>query len=198
MARNVYFSFHYQDVVDFRANVVRNSYKFRKKSTLFRDFSIWEEAQEKQVKKIKELIDLELKGSSVTCVLIGDETYSRRWVRYEIVKSFEKKKGQLGVGINWIKCKDGKKKFWPGENPFDYLKLTVSEDGTTISFFEYLSNGWIKYRDLPSIRNSHFTVQDYGRTYTFSEFYYRYSYNWDEGKIHLSNWIEIAATQANR
>jgi Txe/YoeB family toxin of Txe-Axe toxin-antitoxin module len=97
--------------------VVRNSGKFRKSGDVFRDLSIWEEAQEKQVKKIKSLIDEELKGSSVTCVLIGSDTYSRRWVRYEIMKSFEMKKGQVGVGINWIKDKNGNTKFWRGENP---------------------------------------------------------------------------------
>ncbi len=81
MPRSVYFSFHYQDVIDFRANVVRNSGKFRQKGAEFRDSSIWEEAEEKQIRKIKSLIDDELKGSSVTCVLIGGETYSRRFVR---------------------------------------------------------------------------------------------------------------------
>src|SRR5690606_26476511 len=112
MARSVYFSFHYQDVIDFRANVVRNSGKFRKGEDVFRDSSIWEEAKEKQVSKIKSLIDFELKGTSVTCVLIGSETYSRRWVRYEIMKSFEMKKGQVGIGINWIKDKYGNTKLW--------------------------------------------------------------------------------------
>jgi hypothetical protein len=198
MARSVYFSFHYQDVIDFRANVVRNSYKFRKKSTLFRDNSIWEEAQEKQVKKIKQLIDSELKGSSVTCVLVGDETYSRRWVRYEIVKSFVDGKGQVGVGINWIKGKDGKIKFWPGENPFDYLKLSVSEDGTTISFFEIKDGDWVKYRDLPSAKNRFFAKSDYGRSFKMSRLYNSYSYDWNGGKSELTNWIEKAALNAGR
>jgi MTH538 TIR-like domain (DUF1863) len=198
MPRSVYFSFHYQDVIDFRANVVRNSRKFRQKGEVFRDSSIWEEAQEKQVKKIKLLIENELKGSSVTCVLIGSDTYSRRWVRYELVKSFETKKGQVGVGINWIKDKEGNTKFWPGENPFDYLSLKVSKDGKTIDLFENKDGSWINYKDLPLIKNSHFKENDFGKGFKFSDFYKRYSYDWNNGKVSFSDWIEEAAQMAGR
>ncbi|WP_339624555.1 TIR domain-containing protein [uncultured Winogradskyella sp.] len=194
MARNVYFSFHYQDVIDFRANVVRNSGKFRKSGDVFRDSSIWEEAKEKQVLKIKSLINDELKGSSVTCVLIGSETYSRRWVRYEIFKSFQMKKGQVGVGINWIKDKYGKTKFWKGENPYSYLSLKVSEDGNFLDLFEYKEDNWIKYKDLPRIKNAHFKKGDYGKEFTLSEIYNRYSYDWNNGKENFQNWIEEAIT----
>ncbi len=171
MARNVYFSFHYDDVKSFRANVVRMSYKFRAGDINFRDASIWEESKEKQVSTIKKLIDSELMGSSVTCVLIGSETYSRRFVRYEIAKSFEMKKGQLGVGINWIKDNKGEIKFWPGENPFDYLKLKIDKGGKIISLFELRDDGWIEFRDLRTIRNNHFPSTHYGRTITLSSLY---------------------------
>lgn len=198
MPRSVYFSFHYQDVIDFRANVVRNSGKFRQKGTEFRDSSIWEEAEEKQIKKIKSLIDDELKGSSVTCVLIGSETYSRRFVRYELLKSFELKKGQVGVGINWIKDKNGNTKFWPGENPFNYLGLKISKDGNTINFLEKKDSSWITFKDLPSIKNSHFEKESFGKEFTLSNFYKRFSYDWDNGKKNFPTWIEEAAEKAGR
>jgi len=199
MGRRVYFSFHYQDVIDFRANVVRNSSKFRNKGTDFRDASIWEEAKEKQVDKIKNLISSELRGTSVCVVLIGSETYNRRWVRYEIIKSFELKKGLLGVGINWIKGKDGKRKLLPGENPFDYLKIKLSKDGKEIFFFE--SNGWkwMPYRDLKSIPNKNHLDKKYaGKEFKLSGLYKRYSYDWNSGNHNLDKWIETAAKQANR
>jgi hypothetical protein len=198
MGRNVYFSFHYQDVIDFRANVVRNSGKFRQKGDSFRDGSIWEEAKEKQVNAIKSLITSELSGKSVTCVLIGSETYSRRWVRYEIMKSFESNKGLLGVGINWIKDKHQRTKFWPGENPFEYLGLVVSNDGKTIELFEIKDNKWVKYKDLPKINNNHFKERYYGKEMTLSELYNKYSYNWNNGSDNLTNWIETAAKNAGR
>lgn len=198
MGRNVYFSFHYQDVIDFRANVVRNSGKFRQKGDSFRDGSIWEEAQEKKVHAIKSLIRNELIGKSVTCVLIGSETYSRRWVRYEIMKSFESNKGMLGVGINWIKDKNKQTKFWPGENPFDYLGLEVNSDGKTIKLFEVKDGKWVDYKDLPVIKNIHFKERYYGKEMTFSDLYKRYSYNWNNGSANLKDWIEEAAKDVGR
>lgn len=198
MSRRLYFSFHYQDVIDFRANVVRLSWRFRHRSETFRDGSIWEEAQEKKVKRIKLLIDSELFGKSVNCVLIGEHTYSRRFVRYEIVKSFQLGKGQFGVGINWIKDKYGEVKIFPGENPFRYLMLQVSQNGKEISFLENKYNSWQVYRDLPSIRNSHFGKDYFGKQFLFSNLYRTYSYVWDGGKTEFSNWIEIAASDAGR
>jgi hypothetical protein len=197
MARNVYFSFHYQDVIDFRANVVRNSGKFRRKGVDFRDGSIWEEAEEKRVGSIKKLIDSELKGSGVTCVLIGSETFSRRFVRYELVKSFEQKKGQLGVGINWIKDKFGNIKP-KGKNPFEYLRLNISEDGRNINFQEYIDGSWVLYKDLPMIRNSHFSENNFGRSFKFSNFYTCYSYSWDNGNKNFTKWVEEAAQKVGR
>lgn len=197
MSRSVYFSFHYQDVVDFRANVVRNSGKFRQKGVDFRDGSIWEEAEEKKIKSIKKLIDEELKGSSVTCVLIGSDTYSRRFVRYEIIKSLEMKKGQVGVGINWIKDKFGKTKS-RGENPFNYLALEVSKDGRTIDFFENKDGSWISFKDLPQIKNQHLGEDYFGRNYRLNHFYERYSYDWDNGSTNFTSWIEKAAKNAGR
>ncbi len=199
MARKVYFSFHYQDVIDFRANVVRNSGKFRKKSNdKFRDGSIWEEAKEKQVKKIKQLIDNSLKGNSVTCVLIGSETYSRRWVRYEIMKSFELNKGQVGVGINWIKDKYGKTKFWAGENPFEYLKIKINKDGKLINLFEYKDDMWKPYTDLPVIKNNFFKEKYFNKTFKLSDLYKTYSYEWNNGKENFNSWIEEAAINVGR
>ncbi len=198
MARNVYFSFHYKDVEDFRANVVRNSGKFRSQGDQFRDSSIWEEAEEKKVKAIKALIDQELFGVSVTCALVGSDTYMRRWVRYELVKSFEQNKGQLAVGINWIKGKDGNIKFWPGENPFDYLGCKISNDGSVIDFFEKKDSKWIPFKDLLQTANTHFSSKQFGKEYTFSDFYKKYSYDWHSGKTNFMSWIEKAAKQAGR
>lgn len=198
MARRVYFSFHYQDVTDFRANVVRNSSVFRSKRDAFHDASIWEEAEEKKVKSLKRLIDQELKGCSVTCVLIGEETFSRRWVRYEIIKSFIEGKGQLGIGINWIKDRNGSIKFWPGENPFEYLKVKVSKDGSEIEFLEKKNDDWISYSDLPRTINRFFDQNQFGDSFKLSSFYDIYSYSWDNGSEHLQEWIEKAAERVGR
>lgn len=190
MKKDVYFSFHYKDVQDFRANVVRKSGVFRKKGSAFRDASINEEVKEDKVNVIKALIDTEIKSPNVTCVLIGDETFARRWVRYELVKSFEFKKGLVGVGINWIKGRDGNTKLLRGENPFSYLGLKISEDGKIIEFFEKKNGSWILFRDLPNIKNSHFNQSFSGKDFRFSDFYNRYSYDWHNGSENFSKWID--------
>lgn len=198
MPRRVYFSFHYQDVVDFRANVVRLSWRFRQGGDTFRDGSIWEDAQETKAKQIKFLIDSELFGKSVNCVLIGEHTFSRRFVRYEIVKSLASGKGQFGVGINWIKDKFGEIKLFPGENPFKYLKLEVSDNGKQVFFFENKNDSWLPYRDLPNTNNRFLDKNCFGKQYLFSEIYRTYSYVWNDGKNHFPSWAEKAATEAGR
>jgi len=194
MARNVYFAFDHEDVKSFRANVVRNSWVMSKYK--FKDSSIWEESKEKSVTKLKDLIDGSLVGTSVTCVLTGSNTYNRRFVRYEIVKSFAMKKGLLSVGINWIKDKYGNTKLWPGNNPFEYLKLEISNDGSVITFYEY-KNGWVLFKDLPTVKNTHFK-DGLGKTICFDKLFSNYSYDWNNGKDNLVQWVENAALQISR
>ena len=110
MAKRVFFSFHYQDVIDFRANVVRNHKTTKHEGAGYFDASIWEDAKKESDLALKRLINSELKNTSVTAVLIGSETYSRRWVRYEIMKSLEKGNLLLGIHINSIAGKDQKTK----------------------------------------------------------------------------------------
>jgi hypothetical protein len=121
MARSVFFSFHYEDVSSFRANVVRNSWvTMRDRSAKFIDKSMWEEAERKGTEAIKRLIANGLVGTSVTVVLVGSETYRRRWVRYEIVKSFTENKGIFPVHINRIKSITSGVTV-KGPNPLKYL-----------------------------------------------------------------------------
>ena len=90
MAKRVFFSFHYQDVIDFRANVVRKHNVTKDGNGGFFDASIWESAKKTGDIALKRLINGELENTSVTVVLIGSQTYARRWVHYEIMKSIER------------------------------------------------------------------------------------------------------------
>jgi len=102
MARQVFFSFHYDDVL--AVNVVRHSDTFRSRykpsSRAFFDKSLWEETKKQGDLAIKRMINRGLEGSSVTCVLIGQETWERPWVRYELSRSFERGNGIFGVHIH--------------------------------------------------------------------------------------------------
>ena len=102
MARRVFFSFAYEDVS--RAMVVRNSWVAQgKESAGFIDAAAFEEVKKKGDNAIKSWIDDQLNGTSVTVVLVGEETCSSRWVEYEIDKSKEIGNGLIGIDISKIK-----------------------------------------------------------------------------------------------
>lgn len=112
MARKVFFSFHYiRDL--WRVNVIRNSGVVEGAAAAgFSDASLWEEAKKKGDAAIKKLIDDGLVGSSVTVVLIGAKTSTRKYVDYEIRKSIERGNGLLGVRIHQIKDSSGQTDSW--------------------------------------------------------------------------------------
>src|ERR1700674_4420790 len=108
MARKVFFSFrHERDI--WRTNVVRNSGVVEGCAAAgFHDASLWEEAKKKGDADVKKLIDRGLIGTSVTVVLIGAETSTRKFVDYEIGQSIARGNGLLGIKISLIRDKDGK------------------------------------------------------------------------------------------
>jgi hypothetical protein len=104
MAKRVFFCFHYQDVVDFRANVVRNHWvtKDDREEAGFFDASLWESTKRRGSDALKRLVNQGLENTSTTCVLIGSQTFARTWVRYEILKSMKRGNKVIGVHINGI------------------------------------------------------------------------------------------------
>jgi len=130
--RRVFFSFHYQADIN-RANIVRNSWVTRKgednQAFGFYDASLWESSQRQGPESIKALIRDGLENTSVTCVLVGFWTYSRRWVRYEIARSVARGNGLLAVRIHGLKCMKSQTTTSPGPNPFLHLGLCRKQDG---------------------------------------------------------------------
>jgi hypothetical protein len=107
MARKVFFSFHYERDI-WRTNVVRNSGIVEGSAAAgFHDASLWEEAEKKGDADVKKLIDKGLVGTSVTVVLIGAETSTRKFVGYEIEQSIARGNGLLGVYSSGIKDQKG-------------------------------------------------------------------------------------------
>lgn len=106
--RQTFFSFHYQRDV-WRAAQVRNAGVVDATAAAgWNDASIWEEAKRKGERALATMIDSALVGTTVTVVLIGAMTSTRRWVRYEIEKSLERGNGLLGIYINTLKDREGK------------------------------------------------------------------------------------------
>jgi len=108
MVRRVFFSFHYKNDV-WRANQVRNSWvtKEDREAAGFIDSAEFEGIENKGEDAVKKWIDEQLKNTSVTVVLIGSDTSNRKYVRYELQKSFEKGNALIGIYIHSLKDKDG-------------------------------------------------------------------------------------------
>ena len=119
MARRTFFSFKYKDVS--RAMVVRNSWVAQgKEAAGFMDAADFEERKSKGDPAIKNWIDAQLKGTSVTVVLVGEKTCSSRWVKYEIEKSIEIGNGLLGIDVSKIKDLQGNTSERCGQIPKGY------------------------------------------------------------------------------
>jgi hypothetical protein len=119
LARRVFFSFHYKRDVR-RVVQVRNSWLVRGKGEAqpFYDKADFEEAK-RRAGGIEKWIVEQLSGSSVTVVLFGYETYEREWVRHEIKRSYQLKKGILAIDIHRVKDPQlGADQ--QGRNPLDY------------------------------------------------------------------------------
>ncbi len=124
MARKVFFSFHYQrDAV--RAGQVRNSNVVKNNSIQTSDFidgAKWEEVKRGGDQAIKNWIAQQLKGTSVTVVLVGAKTSERKWVKYEIDESLKCGNGLLAIYIHNCRLFDGSTDL-KGTNPFDKLSI---------------------------------------------------------------------------
>ena len=139
MARRVFFSFKYKEDVS-RAMVVRNSWVAQgKEAAGFIDAADFEKLENQGDNAIRNWIDEQLEGTSVTVVLVGEKTCSSRWIKYEIEKSIENGKGLLGIDISKIKDLQGNTSKRCGQIPKGYdFYLWNNDDG-----YHKMSN-WIE------------------------------------------------------
>jgi antiphage defense system Thoeris ThsB-like protein len=190
VAKKVYFAFHYQDVIDFRANVVRK-HNFTKgvETAGYYDYSIWEETKKAGDVALKRMINAELANTSVTAVLIGSNTYARRWVRYEIMKSVKRGNKLLGIHINSIPGKDKNTKPL-GPNPFDNLGLQIGDDLTTGKPTEWNGERWVFYSDLDPFPIVEQSTANKGLNFRLSKWFCTYDWVAEAGFNNFSTWIE--------
>ncbi len=193
MAKRVFFSFHYQDVIDFRANVVRQHWltKPNRYAAGFYDASIWESAQKQGSIALKRLINGGLDNTSNTCILIGSQTYARPWVRYEILKSFKRGNHLFGVHINPIKGKNQQTKS-KGYNPLSYVGVTYSDSGKTATLWEKINGDWVKYEEIDGSASYQTNVsQQYrGKGFSLARWYSVYDWITDDGYNNFSGWVK--------
>ena len=144
--RRVYFSFHYQRDI-WQVQQVRNHWvtKADRQAAGYFDGSLAEKAKTDGSPAVKRLINDGMVGTSVTCVLVGSETYQRYWVDYEIFRTIEFGKGLFAVRINGLKDKTGATD-GAGPNPFDFLSYRSNSEGKLVPHANY-KDGWRPYAD---------------------------------------------------
>ena len=196
VARRTFFSFHYRPDVH-RAMVVRNSWvtKADREDSGFFDSSVFESKQRNDDALKAFLLD-GLKNTSVTCVLIGAETSLRRWVRFEIFRSFMRGNGLFGIQVGGIKNLR-QETCGAGGNPFSALAFTI--EGDRLKFQEYMATGWQWARDVGSMPMSEVAYDMRGMTnHTLSNLFPVYEWIADGGFENLGDWIESAAGHAGK
>jgi len=142
MVRRAFFSFHYEKDI-WRASQIRNSWvtKEDREAAGFWDAAKWEEVKRGGEAAIKKWINDQLKGTSVTAVLIGSETVQRKYVGYEIEQSYMKNNGMLGIYIHKQKDQD-KKTSKKGVNPFS--RWYITRNTKKVYFTElYTTYDWV-------------------------------------------------------
>lgn len=135
------------------------------------DAAAWEEVRRKGDAAIKAWIDSEMNGTSVTVVLIGTETSTRPFVKYEIEQSYKRQNGLLGVYIHRVK--DSSKSISRrGKNPLDNFTASVDHP-----FWGFLGRKVEK---------------------KYSEIFQTFDWINDDGRRNIVSWIEAAARRAKR
>lgn len=126
MPRRVFYSFHFK-ADNWRAAQVRNMGVVDGNQPA--NDNDWENVIRRGEAGIARWIDSQLNGTSCTIVLIGNQTANRQWINYEIIKSWNDRKGILGIYIHNLKDRN-QNISTRGSNPFDFVSL---KSGTKLS-----------------------------------------------------------------
>lgn len=119
MAKSVFFSFHYdrdawrvQQIIQMGAlegQTILNAQK-------------WEEVKRQGTAAVEKWIEDQMAYKSAVVVLVGRQTASRRWVKYEIAYAWNKRKPLVGIRVHGLANRDGNTDT-AGANPFAQVNL---------------------------------------------------------------------------
>ena len=122
MTRSVFYSFHYEQD-NWRAAQVRNigAIEGDRPAT----DNGWEAVRRRGDKAIERWISDQMHRRSCTVVLVGSGTANRKWINYEIMKSWNDGMGVVGINIHGLQDRHGRISR-KGANPFDFIELPDS------------------------------------------------------------------------
>jgi len=205
--RRVYFSFHFDDLM--RVNNVRQAWKIdhpnAQEMRSFYDSSLWESRQLGSAESVKSLIRDGVEHTSAVCVLVGSETWSRRWVRYEIARAVIDGRGLLAVHLNNLRHHIRRLPDLCGPNPLEYMAVGKVQSNPWMAPQYYLfqldgQGRWVRYQDytipvslpryLADPRPGYVTLLSAGTSV--------YDYVNQAGHKNIGSWIDQAAQQVGR
>jgi hypothetical protein len=117
--KRVFLSFHYSND-SWRVQQIKNIGSIEEQPLL--SYNEWEEIKRGGDDAIKRWISSQMDGKSCTIVLIGSATANRKWINYEISRSWDNGKPVVGIYVHKLKDSNGSQSN-KGENPFKYIKL---------------------------------------------------------------------------
>jgi hypothetical protein len=150
MARNVFYSFHY-DADAWRASQVRNMGVIE--GNVPCSDNDWESVKRGGDKAIEKWIAEQLAGRTCAVVLVGGQTANRKWVIHEIQEAWNAKKGVVGIRIHSLKNEAGNTGTY-GANPFDHLTLQNGTKRLSSVAKVYDPPGWTSTDVYKSIKEN--------------------------------------------
>jgi hypothetical protein len=117
MARNVFYSFHY-DADNWRAAQVRSMGVIDGNEPC--SDNDWESVTKGGDPAIERWIAKQLEGRTCAVVLVGSDTAGRKWITHEIKEAWNGGRGVVGIHIHNLKNQQQLQSH-KGGNPFGYL-----------------------------------------------------------------------------
>jgi hypothetical protein len=200
-----------------RVNVVRNAWKITHPDSAsmrsFYDSSLWESRKLEQDEALKRLIRAGVSFTSAVCVLAGSQTWSRRWVRYEIARAIIDGRGLLTVHLNSIRHHQTKVPHARAANALEFMAIGKVQEANfeppQYYLFEKLPVrddvggwkwGWQRYSDYTnSVKRPRWLTDPLpGYVTPLSQNADAYDYIANNGHKNIGGWIDRAAQQAGR
>ena len=127
--RQVFYSFHYKPD-NWRAAQVRNIGVVEGNAPA--SDNDWETIKGRGGDAIRRWINAQMRGRSCTIVLVGSNTAGRKWIEYEIKKSWQDGKGVAGIYIHELLDQEGKVSV-KGKNPFNNIVISTTQRDMILS-----------------------------------------------------------------
>ena len=129
-----------------------------------------------------------MENTTVTCILVGSNTFERRWVSYEIMKSIQRGNLLLSVHINNIGGRDSKTKV-KGPNPLYYLGYSFDKTGKKLNLHDFINSEWKPYKDLEGWAVNEVEENKRNKIFRLSTIYPVYDWIDDDGYNNFATWV---------